>query len=251
MYKTPEETTEFFNRFNEPAGEADGCDVVVFPPFLDIPAAVSAAKGTRTQIGGQDLHWAKEGAYTGDISAGLLISAGCGWVLVGHSERRLYHRETDADVLKKAQAAIEAGLKPIVCVGEKLEERESGKTEQVLLEQFGGGIAGLTAEQFGKIVIAYEPIWAIGTGHTATPKIAAEMHAMIRGEVSQRFGKQAAEAVRILYGGSVKPENIDGLRGEEDIDGGLGGGASLDAVSFHKLVQAAQTQTSEAKMLGR
>jgi triosephosphate isomerase (TIM) len=159
--------------------------------------------------------------------------------LVGHSERRLYESETDADVLKKTQCALEAGLTPIICMGERLEERKSGKTEQVLLEQFAGGIAGLTEEQFSKVAIAYEPLWAIGTGHTATTEVAAEAHRLIRSEVDRRFGEQAAADVRILYGGSVKPDNIVGLMRESDLDGVLVGGASLDPVSFSKIAHSA------------
>jgi triosephosphate isomerase len=169
----------------------------------------------------------------------MLAASGCEWVLVGHSERRLYGFETDADVLKKTQSAVEAGLTPIVCVGERLEERKAEKTEQVLLEQFAGGLAGLTEEQFSKVIIAYEPVWAIGTGHTATPQIAAEAHALIRHEVERRFGRDAAANVRILYGGSVKPDNIEGLMKEEELDGALVGGASLDPTSFSKIVHAA------------
>jgi triosephosphate isomerase len=239
MYKTTRDTLEFFQRFNPLVTDQENCDIVVFPPFVDLPAAVSATADTNILIGAQDVHWGKEGAYTGEVSAEMLVAVGCQWVLVGHSERRLYGFETDADVLKKTQSALESGLSPIVCIGEKLEERKSGKTEQVLLEQFAGGIAGLTEEQFSKITIAYEPVWAIGTGHTATPEIAAEAHALVRTEVARRFGKTAAEQVRILYGGSVKPDNIVGLMNEEQLDGALVGGASLDPDSFSKIVKAA------------
>jgi triosephosphate isomerase len=239
MYKTTRDTMEFFQRFNPLVTAEENCDIVVFPPFVDLPAAVSATAETNILIGAQNVHWGKEGAYTGEVSAEMLVAVGCQWVLVGHSERRLYGFETDADVLKKTQSALESGLSPIVCIGEKLEERKSGKTEQVLLEQFAGGIAGLTEEQFSKITIAYEPVWAIGTGHTATPEIAAEAHALVRTEVARRFGKTAAEQVRILYGGSVKPDNIVGLMNEEQLDGALVGGASLDPDSFSKIVRAA------------
>jgi triosephosphate isomerase (TIM) len=239
MYKTVQETVDFFQQFNPLAGNVEKCDVVVFPSFLSIPAAVAATENTVIQVGGQDSHWGREGAYTGEVCAPMLAAAGCKWVLVGHSERRLYGFETDADVLKKTQAALEVGLRPIVCVGEKLEERQAGETEQVLLEQFAGGIAGLTEEQFSNVTIAYEPVWAIGTGHTATPQIAAEAHTLIRAEVERRFGRQAASDVRILYGGSVKPDNVEGLMAEEQLDGTLVGGASLDPASFNKIVQAA------------
>jgi triosephosphate isomerase len=239
MYKTVPQTTEFFQQFNPLVADVETCDIVVFPAFVGLSAAVAATDESVVQIGGQDLHWGKEGAYTGEVSADMLVSAGCKWVLVGHSERRLYGFETDADVLKKTQSALESGLIPIVCLGEKLEERKAEKTEQVLLEQFAGGLAGLTEEQFSKVVIAYEPVWAIGTGHTATPQIASEAHALIRAEVERRFGHQAAENVCILYGGSVKPDNIQGLMKESQLDGALVGGASLDPVSFSKIVRAA------------
>jgi triosephosphate isomerase len=239
MYKTAQQTTEFFTQFNSLVTGAAACEVLVFPTFVNIPAAVSAAAGTVTQIGGQNLHWAKEGAYTGEISGEMLTAVGCRWVLVGHSERRQYFHETDADILKKTQAALEVGLNPVVCVGEKLEERKANKTAQVLVEQFAGGLGGLTEEQFSKIVVAYEPVWAIGTGQTATPQMAAEAHALIRLEAGKRFGKDAASGLRILYGGSVKPENVETLMKEVELDGALVGGASLDPRSFFKIVQAA------------
>jgi triosephosphate isomerase len=239
MYKTIQETADFFQKFNPLIRDVDYCEIVIFPSFISIPSAITATQEANIHIGGQDLHWGKEGAYTGEVSAGMLTAAGCQWVLVGHSERRLYGFETDADVLKKTQSAIEAGLTPVVCVGEKLEERKAEKTEAVLVEQFAGGIAGLTEEQFSQIVIAYEPVWAIGTGHTATPQIAADAHRLIRAEVGRRFGDEAARRVRILYGGSVKPDNIQGLMKEEELDGVLVGGASLDPASFSTIVHAA------------
>ncbi len=238
MYKTEQQTAEFFAQFNPLVAGTTNCDVVICPTFINIPTAINATDGTVTQIGGQNLFWAKEGAYTGEISGEMLTAAGCKWVLVAHSERRQYFNESDAETLKKTQAALAAGLIPIVCVGEKIDERKCGKTEQVLIEQFAGGMAGLTEEQFSKVVIAYEPVWAIGTGHTATPEIAAEAHALIRGETEKRFGREAAAAVRILYGGSVKPDNVDRLMKEEQIDGALVGGASLDPQGFMKIVKA-------------
>jgi triosephosphate isomerase (TIM) len=239
MYKTIRQTADFFQQFIPLVSGVSKCDIVVFPSFVSIPAAHASISETAIHIGGQDLHWGKEGAYTGEVSGGMLAAAGCKWVLVGHSERRLYGFETDADVLKKTQSAVEEGLTPVVCMGERLEERKAEKTEQVLLEQFAGGLAGLTEEQFSKVVLAYEPVWAIGTGHTATPQIAAEAHALIRREVERRFGGEAAESVRILYGGSVKADNIEGLMKEQELDGALVGGASLDPSSFSKIVHAA------------
>ncbi len=240
MYKTPQETVRFFDRFKPLLDGNHACEVVVFPSTIDILAAVHAVAGTPIHIGGQNLYWAKEGAYTGETSAGMLSAAGATWVLVGHSERR-HHvaHETDADVLKKAQAAIGAALTPILCLGERLEEHKAGKAHDVLVRQFAGGVAGLTEEQFAGIVIAYEPVWAIGTGQTATPQIASEAHKLIRSEAEKRFGEDAANRLRILYGGSVKPDNIQGLMHETEIDGTLVGGASLDPESFAKIIEAA------------
>jgi triosephosphate isomerase len=239
MYKTPQETAAFFEKFNRLANGAKKCEIVIFPPAIDIPRAVEATANTQIRIGGQNIFWAHQGAYTGEISAEMVRAAGASWVLVGHSERRHYVcNETDSDVLKNTQAAIEAGLNPIVCLGERYDEHKAGKANDVLIRQFAGGIAGLTEEQFANIVIAYEPVWAIGTGQTATPPIAAAAHQLIRCETEKRFGKEAADQVRILYGGSVKPENIEGLMREPDIDGTLVGGASLDPDSFYKIVNA-------------
>jgi triosephosphate isomerase len=166
----------------------------------------------------------------------MLAAIGCRWVIIGHSERRQYFGETDENVFKKTVAALDAGLKPIVCVGERLEEREAGATETILAAQFVGGIAGLAPEQFARIVIAYEPVWAIGTGKTATPEMAAEAHRFLRGEIRKRFGAELAGSCRILYGGSVKPDNIKGLMAQPEIDGALVGGASLDPASFASIV---------------
>jgi triosephosphate isomerase (TIM) len=239
MYKTAQQTTVFFEAFNRLVDGVNGCEIVVFPVSVAIPAAVNAVSGTAIRIGGQNIFWCKEGAYTGEISGEMLYAAGATWVLVGHSERRQYFHETDADVLKKSQSAIAAGLTPIVCVGERLEDHKAGKTGEVLVRQFAGGIAGLTEEQFANAAIAYEPVWAIGTGQTATPEIASEAHKLIRSEAEKRFGCTAAEQLRILYGGSVKPENIEGLMKESEIDGVLVGGASLDPEAFAKIVKAA------------
>ncbi len=240
MYKTAPETEKFLARFTQLADGVSGCEVIIFPPALSIPAAVLAAESTSVKIGGQNIYWCAEGAYTGEVSADMMRAAGATWVLVGHSERRhqVCH-ETDAEVLKKAQAAITAGLTPVICVGEKLEEHKAGKAHEVLVRQFACGIAGLTEEQFSQVVLAYEPVWAIGTGQTATPQIASEAHKLIRSEAAKRFGVDAAQQVRILYGGSVKPDNIEGLMREHEIDGTLVGGASLDPQSFIKIVRAA------------
>jgi triosephosphate isomerase len=236
MYKTPAETTAFFEKFRPLAGNASHCEVVICPPFIDLAAAVAAVNGSSIRIGAQNVAWAKEGAFTGEICGSMIASIGATHALVGHSERRQYFAETDETVLKRTQAALESGLTPIVCVGERLEEREGGRTAAVLEEQFRGGIAGLTEQQFAKIVIAYEPVWAIGTGKTATPEIAADAHRTIRAAVREKFGKEAADAIRILYGGSVKPDNTKTLMAQPEIDGVLVGGASLDPVSFASIV---------------
>lgn len=235
MYKTPAETTAFFEAFR-PLVANSKHEVVICPPFTNLAAAVEAVKGTRIKAGAQNIAWAKEGAFTGEISGPMLNAVGVTHAIVGHSERRQYFCETDDTVLKRTQAALQFGLTPIVCVGERLDERESGATEALLTRQFEGGIAPLTPEQFAKIVIAYEPVWAIGTGKTATPEIAEDAHRVIRGLVRSKFGAQAADAVRILYGGSVKADNVKSLMSQEDIDGVLVGGASLDPAGFASIV---------------
>ncbi|MFN3326594.1 MAG: triose-phosphate isomerase [Bryobacteraceae bacterium] len=237
MYKTAAETNTFFETFLPLVADVDGREIVICPPFVNLQYAVQAASGARVEVGAQNLFWEKEGAYTGEVSGPMIAAIGAKWVIIGHSERRQYFGETDETVLKRTVAALEAGLRPIVCVGERLEEREAGKTGEVLVAQFANGIAGLTPEQFSGIVIAYEPVWAIGTGKTATPEIAADAHRVIRREIRSRYGNQAAEAARILYGGSVKPDNVKNLMAQEEIDGALVGGASLDPKSFASIVK--------------
>jgi len=236
MYKTPAETSSFFEKFRPLVANSEHCEVVICPPFVNLPAAVEAVRSTSIEVGAQDVFWLKEGAYTGEVSAPMLAAIGCGWVIIGHSERRQYFGETEETVFKKTVAALEAGLKPIVCVGERLQEREAGATEAVLAAQCAGGILPLEPEQFARIVIAYEPVWAIGTGKTATPEMAAEAHRCLRRQVHSRFGEAAAEACRILYGGSVKPDNVKGLMAQPEIDGALVGGASLEPISFASIV---------------
>lgn len=236
MYKTPAETHAFFEAFKPLVASASHCDIVICPPFPDLPAAVKEADGSNVSVGAQNLYWGKEGAVTGEVSGHMLQSIGCRYVIVAHSERRQYFGENEPDVVRKVQAALEYGLTPIVCVGERLEERESGRTEEVLGAMFDGGLAPLPPEQFSKILIAYEPVWAIGTGKTATPLMAADAHRFIRKKVAEKFGEAAAEAARILYGGSVKPDNVKGLMAEVEIDGALVGGASLDPKSFAAIV---------------
>jgi triosephosphate isomerase len=235
MYKTPAETRAFFEKFRPLVEKVEDREIVICPPFTNLETAVRAVAGSRIRIGAQNLYWAKEGAFTGEISARMIQGCGATHAIIGHSERRQYFGETDATVLQKTVAALAAGLVPIVCVGERLEQREGGQTEAVLKTQVEGGIAGLTPEQFAGIVVAYEPVWAIGTGKTATPEIAEDAHRVIRAALRGRFGA-AADAVRILYGGSVKPDNTRSLMAQEDIDGTLVGGASLEAASFAGIV---------------
>ena len=220
------------------AGFTDA-DVVVCPPFTTLGAVVAAAAGSNIKVGAQNVHWAESGAFTGEISAEMLVSAGVEYVIIGHSERRQYFGETDATVNSRLKAALKAGLKPIVCVGETLAEREGGKTNDVIGRQLRDGLAGLTAADMAEVIIAYEPVWAIGTGKTATPAIAEETHKFIRETVSALFGGAVASALRIQYGGSMKPENARELVAQADIDGGLIGGAALKADSFAKLISEA------------
>jgi triosephosphate isomerase len=236
MYKSAHEASAFLNELIPLVRESRHREIVVCPPFVALPAVVSAVRGSNIEVGAQDVFWLKEGAYTGEVSAPMLKAIGCRWVIIGHSERRQYFGETNETVLKKTVAALDAGLQPIVCVGERLDERDAEQTETVLGAQFAEGLAGLTAEQFRRLVIAYEPVWAIGTGRTATPAMASAAHQFLRGRVAARYGGEIASECRILYGGSVKPENISALIEQDDIDGALVGGASLDPKSFAAIV---------------
>jgi triosephosphate isomerase len=237
MYKTSSQAQEFLRAFL-PAVDGHARDeIVICPPYTAIAAVVEATAGSGIGLGGQDVYWEKEGAFTGEVSAGMLVAAGCTHVIIGHSERRQYFGETDDTVNRKLNAALEAGLTPIMCVGEVLQEREAGLTEDILRRQCSRGLRGFSGEKAAKLVIAYEPVWAIGTGKTATPQIASDAHRVIRAEVAKALGKSAAAAMRILYGGSVKPDNAHALMSEEEIDGALVGGASLDAKSFAAIVK--------------
>ncbi|HEY2456082.1 MAG TPA: triose-phosphate isomerase [Candidatus Acidoferrum sp.] len=237
MYKTQADTRAFFEAFNPMVASVSDCDIVIAPPAIDIPAAVEATKGTKIGISAQNVYWEKEGAFTGEISTGMLVEAGCRYTLVGHSERRQFFGETNETVFKKTRAALAAGLTPIVCIGEMLADREGGKTEDICQTQFLGSVGALTPEEFSRILVAYEPVWAIGTGRTATPEIAAAVHKYVRRCAAEKFSPDLAAALRILYGGSVKPDNIKGLMAQEELDGTLVGGASLDAKSFASIVK--------------
>jgi triosephosphate isomerase len=236
MYKTQADTRAFFAALIPLVSGVTDCDIVIAPPFTSIHAAVEATKGTNVGISAQDVYWEKEGAFTGQISAAMLVEAGCRYSIVGHSERRQFFGDTDETVFKKTKAALAAGLTPIVCIGEMLADREAGNMEKVVEIQFQGSIGALTPDEFSRILIAYEPVWAIGTGRTATPEIAAEVKKFIRQCTAAKFSAAAASTLQILYGGSVKPENIKGLMAQEELDGALVGGASLDPKSFACLV---------------
>ena len=238
MHKSAHEASAFINELASLVEESRHREIVVCPPFVALPAVVSAVRGTNIEVGAQDVFWLKEGAFTGEVSAPMLTAIGCRWVIIGHSERRQYFAETDETVFKKTIAAVDSGLKPIVCVGENLEDHNAGQTEAVLAEQFMDGIAGLTPQQFERIVIAYEPVWAIGNGCPATPEVAAAAHRMLRKKIGERFGADLAAECRILYGGSVKPDKVSALLDQEGVDGALVGGASLDAKMFAAIVHA-------------
>ncbi len=237
MFKTPDQARDFFRDFLPLVKDHDRDEIVVCPTFLAIHAAVDAAKGSNVAVGAQNLHWEKDGAFTGEVNAGMLVAVGLTHVIIGHSERRQYFGETDDTVNLKLKSALEAGLTPIVCVGEVLEEREAGLTDDVLRRQCVRAFNAMSAKKAAKLVVAYEPVWAIGTGKTATPQMASDAHAIIRGEAAKAFGQEFADKLRILYGGSVKPENAKALMSEEEIDGGLVGGASLDPKSFAAIVK--------------
>jgi len=218
----------------------NGPEILVCPPFTTLTVAVAESLGTCIKVGAQNVHWASNGAFTGEISAEMLRSVGITYVIIGHSERRQYFGETDATVNQRTKAAVAAGLTAVVCVGETLTEREASLTMTVVEKQIRDGLAGLTAEQMKNVVIAYEPVWAIGTGKVATDDQAQEVHAFIRKNLTAIFGIVTAEATRILYGGSMNPTNAAGLLAKPDIDGGLIGGASLKAQDFVSIIKAAQ-----------
>jgi triosephosphate isomerase (TIM) len=238
MYKTPKQARAFVSAFLPLIAEPSRVDIVLCPPFVSLPSVVTAVRETHIGVGGQNMFWEKEGAYTGEISAPMLLAVGCSHVIIGHSERRQYFGETDDTVNRKIRAALAAGLQPIACVGEVLEEREAGLTEQVLARQCNIAFSEISSLEAAPLIVAYEPVWAIGTGKTATPEMAAEAHRVIRAEAAKAFGEEAADELRILYGGSVKPENAKALMSHVDIDGALVGGASLDPKSFAAIVNS-------------
>ena len=236
MYKTVHEAVVFVKEFRSMVKDIDDVEIVVAPPFTALHAVAEAARNAAVGVAGQNMHWEREGAFTGEVSGPMLREAGAEYVIVGHSERRRLFHETDETVNRKVLAALAVKLTPIVCIGETLEEREGNRTLDVLDRQIKQGLDGLTGEQVGPIVIAYEPVWAIGTGRNATPAQAAEAHAHIRGRLRQWFGGDAAQQCHVIYGGSVKPDNVHELMLQEDVDGALVGGASLDVRGFFDIV---------------
>ncbi len=244
MNKTAPDGVELIEGILNEIGSQSEVGVAVCPPFTALESAAKALADTNTiTLGAQNMHPEPDGAYTGEVSAAMLRTLYVGFVILGHSERRQYFAESDAFINQKVIAALENNLKPILCVGETIEDREAGKTLEVVETQLKGGLVNVDKKQAEQIVIAYEPVWAIGTGKTATPEMAQEVHAAIRKMLTDIFGSDIADKIRILYGGSMKPGNAAELLAEKDIDGGLIGGASLEAKSFGKLVEAALAQT--------
>lgn len=237
MYKTPAEAQAFVTAFLPLVAGHTRDEIALFPSPVLLPTVVAGARGSNVTVGCQNMHFAEEGAYTGETSVGQILAVGGTHTLIGHSERRQYFAETDEIVNKKLHTALKHGLVPVVCIGEVLAEREAGKTAEVLKTQVNGAFAGITPDAAAPIVIAYEPVWAIGTGKTATPEMAAEAHAIIRSQVASLLGMEAGASMRILYGGSVKPDNASALCSQEEIDGALVGGASLKPDSFTAIVK--------------
>ncbi len=236
MYTIPVKSKELASSLKSNLGNCDWADIVVCPPFTSIAVVASELEGSKIEIGAQNLHWEKEGAFTGEISPGMLVDAGCRWVIIGHSERRHIFGETDDAVARKVNSALESGLKPIVCLGESLRQRDRGVTKDIVKKQLLEAIGDI--RDISRISIAYEPVWAIGTGRTASPTQAQDVHRFLRKIIFENWGHDSAAAMRILYGGSVKPDNAVDLRGQEDIDGFLVGGASLKADSFTAITTA-------------
>lgn len=237
MYKTCTEALDFVRQFAPLVGEIEDRDIMIAPAFTALETTADALKATSIAVGAQDLFWETEGAYTGQVSARMLVACGCRYVIIGHSERRQYFGETDETVRRKLKAAVQAGLTPVMCVGETEKERESGQTFSILDKQVKDGLKNLIADELASLIIAYEPVWAIGTGKTASAAQAQEAHRFIRSMVAMLLGSPFAERLRLLYGGSVKPENISELMRLPDIDGALVGGASLKPDPFSQIVK--------------
>ena len=241
MHKTVQEAVDLAQAIAPLVGQSLAtCDVVLCPTYTSLGAVYGVIKDSGVGLGAQNMHWESEGAYTGDISPAMILTSGSTYVILGHSERRQYAFESDEMVNRKTKAALAAGLTPIVCVGEQLDQREAGRVEEVVIGQVRAALEDVKGDQAPSIVLAYEPVWAIGTGKTATAGQAEEVHALIRAFLTERFGSEAAGVIRIQYGGSVKPENAEELFSQENIDGGLIGGAALQADSFAAIVKAAK-----------
>lgn len=236
MYKDAGEAVQFCEQLKSKIRVAGDREVGVAPPYPVLPLVHQKLQDSHIRVGSQNLHPQKEGAFTGEVSAEMLASVGCSFAIIGHSERRQYFKETDSFIGEKIQAACRADLDPIFCVGETLQQREAGETEAVIRGQLEGALGSIPTSCLRRIVVAYEPVWAIGTGKTATPETAQEAHAFIRAFFASRYGTQSGDQLRILYGGSVKPDNVDGLMAQRDIDGALVGGASLNADHFARIV---------------
>jgi triosephosphate isomerase len=240
MFKTVREAVAFAGELRAAVKDVSGVEIVVAPPFTAVHAVAAALAGSNVGTAAQNLHWENEGAFTGEVSGPMIREAGARYVIVGHSERRQYFGETDVSVNRKVAAALGVGLTPIVCIGETLDEREANRTLGVLDRQITSGLGGLTAQQIAELVVAYEPVWAIGTGRNATSAQAQDVHAHVRMRLREQFGSRAADACRVVYGGSVKPENIADLSAQPDVDGALVGGASLKVASFTAIVLGAR-----------
>jgi triosephosphate isomerase len=236
MYKTLKDGQELAVALRRDLYKVENVDIVICPPFTLLGFLSDALETSNIAVGAQDLYWQEEGAFTGEVSPLMIKDAGCLYVIIGHSERRQFFGETNETVNKKLKAALKSGLTPILCVGENLQERESGRAFEVIEDHVNNGLADIGSSDMSKVVIAYEPVWAIGTGKTATPDQAQEVHKFIRGLLNKKYGQEAADSVRIQYGGSVKPENITELMNKPDVDGALVGGASLKADSFGAIV---------------
>jgi triosephosphate isomerase len=243
MFKTVQEAVVCAKELRSLVKDLGDVEIVIAPPFTAIHPVAEATRNTNVGIAAQDLFWEREGAFTGEVSAAMVKEAGAAYVIIGHSERRALFGETDSTVNRKVLAALDAGLIPIVCIGETLEQRERGETFTVLDRQIGAALNGVPGDQVGSLVVAYEPVWAIGTGKNATPALAGEVHARVRARLRQGFGEDAAERCHVLYGGSVKPDNIRELIAQPDVDGALVGGASLDVRVFFDIITRSRRAT--------
>ena len=246
MNKSASEAGAFVRAFKPLVADVSGAEIVICPPFTDVTAVLEGVRGTKIEVGGQNSHTEISGAYTGEVGAPMLKADGCAWVIAGHSERRRYFGESDALINMKVKAGLAAGLKVIFCIGETLEERENVKMDEVLRRQVSDGLSGVSQTDLARIVVAYEPVWAIGTGVTATPDQADEAHGFVRALIAKQYNETAAESLRIQYGGSVKPDNAADLLSQPNVDGALVGGASLDPAGFAAIVKAGAATAARA-----